>query len=222
MEETHSGLVHKKQAAVIEESDISILEPSEVHFQDLCEKPTDDQEVMRKLLVKQKGKDVSSKMVINESSCTMGGSEIPSLATDVPEEQRKKGLDTASKRVTKISVDQQNEEMSRQVQKKTPSIETNEPSKEPLRDVPLPPPRSKGKATHPDDSLQDQHSVKEPTLDKRGKEKDVVIKATLETTKASKHVDLTVSLPKEKVSQLTCWNQKATLCFGSKDPRYGH
>ncbi len=202
MEETHSGLVHKKQAAVIEESDISILEPSEVHFQDLCEKPTDDQEVMRKLLVKQKGKDVSSKMVINESSCTMGGSEIPSLATNVPEEQRKKGLDTASKWVTKISVDQQNEEMSRQVQKKTPSIETNEQSKEPPRGVPLPPPRSKGKATHPDDSLQDQHSVKEPTLDKRGKEKDVVVKATVETTKASKHVDLTVSLPKENVSQL--------------------
>ncbi|KAF4110126.1 obscurin [Onychostoma macrolepis] len=192
MEETHSGLVHKKQAAVIEESDISILEPSEVHFQDLCEKSTDDQEVKRKSLVRQKGKDVSSKMVINESSWTMGEPEIPSLATNVPEEPRKKGLDTASKWVTKISVDQHNEEISGQVQKKTPSIDTNEQSKEPPRDVPLPPPRSKGKATHPDDSLQDQ----------RGKEQDVVIKATVETTKASKHVDLTVSLPKENVSQL--------------------
>ncbi|XP_016431454.1 obscurin-like [Sinocyclocheilus rhinocerous] len=202
MEETHSGLVHKKQAAVIEESDISILEPSEVHFQDLCEKLTDDQEVKRKSLVRQKGKDVSSKMVINKSSCTMGEPEIPSLATNVPEEQRKKELDTDSKWVTKISVDQHNEEISGQVQKKTPSIDTNEQSKEPPRDVPLPPPRSKGKATHPDDSLQDQHSVKEPTLDKRGKEQDAVIEATVETTKASKHVELTVSLPKENVSQL--------------------
>ncbi len=141
-------------------------------------------------------------MVINESSCTMEEPEIPSLATNVPEEQRKKGLDTDSKWDTKISVDQHNKEISGQVQKKTPSIDTNEQSNEPPRDVPLPPPRSKGKATHPDDSLQDQHSFKEPTLNMKGKEQDVVIEATVETTKASKHVDLTVSLPKENVSQL--------------------
>ncbi|XP_052419981.1 obscurin [Carassius gibelio] len=202
MEETHSGLDHKKQAAVIEESDISIFDPSEVHFQDLCEKPTDDQEVKPKSLVRQKGEDVSSSMVISESTCTMGEPEISSLAINVHKEQRKKELDTNSKWVTKISVDQHNEEISGQVQKKTPSIDPSEQSKEPPREVPLPPPRSKGKATHPDDSFQDQHSVKEPTLDKRGKKQDVVVEATVETTKASKHVDLTVSLPKENASQL--------------------
>ncbi|KAL1270084.1 hypothetical protein QQF64_032373 [Cirrhinus molitorella] len=164
-EETNSGQVHKKQAAVIA-SDISVLEPSEVHFQDLCEKLTDDQEVERKSLMRQKEKDLSSIMVINESSRTMEEPEITSLMTDVAKDQRKKGLDTDSKWAAKISLDRHDEEISGQVQKITPSIDTTEQSKEPLRDVPQPPPRSKGKATHPDDSFQDQHGV-----DKKDKEK---------------------------------------------------
>ncbi|XP_043103008.1 obscurin [Puntigrus tetrazona] len=203
MEETLSSLVHKKQDAVIEESDISILEPTEVHFQDLSKKRTDDQEDKIKSLVRQRGKDVDPIMVIDEPSCTMGEPEIHSLATNVPKEQNIMGLDTSSKWVTKISVDQHNEEISWQVLTNTPSrTDRNEQSKKPPRDVPLPPPRSKGKATHTDDLLQDQHSVNEQTLYKRGKEQDAVIKATVETTKALKHVDLTVSLPKENISQL--------------------
>ncbi|XP_077079717.1 obscurin-like isoform X1 [Siphateles boraxobius] len=208
MEETHSGLVHKKQAVVIKESDISILEPSEVHFQDLCEKLTDDQEVKRKSLVRQKGKDASSKMV-KVSSCTMEEPEMTFLTTDAPEEQRKKVVDTGSKEVTKISVDQNNEKISGQVQKKTSHIDTNDQSKEPTRNVPQPPPRSKSKATHPDVSHQDHYSVfegnnqsvKDPTVDKKGKKQDVVMEPTVETKITSKHADLTPSFSKEKVSQ---------------------
>ncbi|XP_067270783.1 LOW QUALITY PROTEIN: obscurin [Pseudorasbora parva] len=202
MEETHSGLMRKKQALVIEESDISILEPSEVHFQDLCEKLTDDQDVKRKSLLRQRGRDVSSKKV-TMSSCTMEEPEI--LTTDESEKQRKNIGDTGSKEV-KISMDPYNENISGQVQKKTPSIDTNEQSKELPRNFPQPPPRSKSKATHSDVSLQDQYSVleannqsvKDPAVDIKGKKQDVVMERTVETKMASK-ADPTLS--KDKVSQ---------------------
>ncbi|XP_073675951.1 obscurin [Garra rufa] len=211
VEETYSALVHKKPAAVTEASDI--LEPSEVHFQDLCEKPTDNQKVERKSLVRQKEKDLSSIMVMNEFSHTMEEPEITSLMTDVPEDQRKKGLDTDSKWVKKISLDQQDEEISGQVQKKTLSIDSIEQSKEPLRDVPQPPPRSKGKATHPDDSLQDQHSVIEPTVDKKGKEK--VSQLHVETKRQTydleaKNQDIDIKQTTLKISEYGFNNKEIT------------
>ncbi|KAG1973513.1 obscurin [Pimephales promelas] len=205
MEETHIGLVHKKQAEVIEESDISILEASEVHFQDLCEKLTGDQDVKRESLVRQKAKDASSKMV-TVSSCTMEEPTMTSLTTN--EEQRKKVVDTGSKEVTNVSVDQNNEKISGQVQKKTSNIDTNNKSKEPPRNVPQPPPRSKNKASHQDQYSvfeANNQSVKDPTVDKKGKKQDVeeevVMEPTVETKIASKHAVLAPSFTKEKVSQ---------------------
>jgi len=124
------------------------------------------------------------------------------------EEQRKKVVDTGSKEVTNVSVDQNNEKISGQVQKKTSNIDTNNKSKEPPRNVPQPPPRSKNKASHQDQYSvfeANKQSVKDPTVDKKGKKQDVeeevVMEPTVETKIASKHAVLAPSFSKEKVSQ---------------------
>nr|XP_021334072.1 obscurin isoform X1 [Danio rerio] len=199
MDEALSGQVQQKDAVEIEESDISMLKHSDVAIQDLLEKSADDQEIQRKLLVRQKERNGSS--VINESDHTI----YKPPTTSVPEEQRNKLLDTSD--VTKISVDQNINQVSEQSEKKSPRIDPNEQSKKAPKEIPQPPPRSKGKATNPDALLQDQHNgfktsrpnIKEPDVDKEVKKQYDVMQPNMEATKASKEVDQT--LKKEKFSQ---------------------
>ncbi|XP_051524815.1 obscurin [Myxocyprinus asiaticus] len=210
VEEPCSDLVQSKQVSVIETTDNTILEPSEIHFQHLFEKEADDQAVQRKSLVRQKGKNGSPKMtqVVHKFGPTMEEPEIPSLSTHVHEEQRKKGVDADSKKVAGISKYQHNEEISVQALKKTPSTDTNEhKGKELPRDIPQPSPRSKGKVTHINVSPPDQHSVfeakiqsvvKQPTVDMESNKQGVVMMSRVETPKASEYV--TLALPSE-VSQ---------------------
>ncbi|XP_051964162.1 obscurin [Xyrauchen texanus] len=203
VEKPRSDLVQSKQLSVIETTDNTILEPSESHFQDLFEKEADDQAVQSKSLVRQKGKNGSPKMtrVVHKFGPTMEEPEIPSLSTHVHEEQIKKGVDADSKILARISKDQHNEEISVQALKKIPSTDKNEhKGKELPRDIPQPSHRSKGKVTHINVSPQDQHNVKQPTVDKESNKQDVVMMSRVETPKASEHVNLTLALPNE-VSQ---------------------